>query len=655
MRLGLCMIVKNEHHVIERALRSALRFMDTWCIVDTGSTDDTKEIIEKVTAELGKPGHLYDRPWVDFGHNRSEALALAREHIDWCWMLDADDTIEGPPIDRELLKDTTPGLYVTFREGCEYKRVQLFNSKFPWKYVGVLHEYPAAEGVSSDLPTLPKETWVHGRREGARNKDPLKYLKDAQVLENHLAVTTDKARTLFYLAQSYRDANKFDDAIKWYKERVVHGGWYQETWYSMFQIARLYATKGDLIEMEYWGLKAYDFLKTRNENLYLMTRIFREKAHFFKAWQYLIWGEAIKKPSDALFLETGPYEHLFEYEKTILNYYVRPDHPGNLHQIVKYYNVHGGEQTLLNMQFYVRPVSMISHRPLGFQCDDSDFVASSTSVLPNFDGTLWLNIRHVNYRQKNNTYTPMVNGVLDASKPIVTRNFSIRVLSDFTTVSPFREMVTPAVVYPSNVRGLEDMRIYRKGNALRFLATSKEYHPAGNYCMIEGSYDPETGTLSEDHVINSPVLSGCEKNWIPFNNDLVIYRWSPFEIYRMEGTSLKLVHTQDTPQYVKRMRGSTNVVEWNDKYWCWTHTVLYTTPRKYYHQLVRIGKDYKLEGSTLPMYFFENNIEYTLGWTIVGTTAHVIVSLNDSKPEVVSLDMKPLVNSIYDLDFQIQQ
>jgi glycosyltransferase involved in cell wall biosynthesis len=76
---GVCMIVKDEENVIERALRSVLRTVDTWCIVDTGSTDKTKEIIQKVADELGKVGHLYDRKWVNFGHNRSEALTLAKK------------------------------------------------------------------------------------------------------------------------------------------------------------------------------------------------------------------------------------------------------------------------------------------------------------------------------------------------------------------------------------------------------------------------------------------------------------------------------------------------------------------------------------------------------------------------------------------------
>ena len=45
-KICLNMIVKNESRVIERLLRSVLPLIDTYCICDTGSTDNTVEIIK---------------------------------------------------------------------------------------------------------------------------------------------------------------------------------------------------------------------------------------------------------------------------------------------------------------------------------------------------------------------------------------------------------------------------------------------------------------------------------------------------------------------------------------------------------------------------------------------------------------------------------
>jgi glycosyltransferase involved in cell wall biosynthesis len=647
-RLGLCMIVKNESHVIERSLRSALPQMDTWSIVDTGSTDDTMAIIRRVTKELGKPGVLHERPWVDFGHNRTEALALARDTMEWIFMLDADDSLHGAPIPREALLDDVPGYFVTLREGaCEYTRIQLFNAANDWSYIGVLHEYAMCSDYGR-VRTLPSETWIHGTREGARNKTPDKYLRDAAILEEHLKTTKDRSRTLFYLAQSYRDANRFDDAIRCYKDRVHEGGWIQETWYSMYQLARLYADKKDWIEMEYWGQKAYALLPSRSESLYLLTKTFRQTNQFWKAWEYMTKGKTIPKPlNNPLFLEVEPYTHLFDYEKTILSYYVYPERRETLKEILDYYGQHPDPQTYLNLQFYVRPTCILRSQPLGLHCGESDFNSSSTSICPNLDGTYTLNIRHVNYRQENNVYTPMVNGVLDPSAPIRTRNFAVRVSSTFEPLTPLQEMIPESnpVQTHANVLGLEDLRLYRtESGDLRCMATARTYLPTDTYRIIDGLYDVSTGRIRGDTVIHPPVETPCEKNWIPLPGDRFVYTWSPFAIGTIQASRLKLTSsTTNVPPLFRHLRGSTNWISWKGALWCVTHMVLHTTPRKYYHVIVKLrASDCKILGWTLPFYFFENNIEYTLGWCVKEDTATLIVSRNDSNPTRVDIDMNQI-------------
>ena len=88
--LCLNMIVKNEEAVIERALSSVLDIIDYWCIVDTGSTDRTKEIILEVLGDI--PGELVESEWVNFGHNRTESVELANGKADYILLMDADMT-----------------------------------------------------------------------------------------------------------------------------------------------------------------------------------------------------------------------------------------------------------------------------------------------------------------------------------------------------------------------------------------------------------------------------------------------------------------------------------------------------------------------------------------------------------------------------------
>src|SRR5215510_11814980 len=84
----LSMIVRNEAHVIARALRSVRGIIDYWIVCDTGSTDATIPLVFE--ALCGIPGELHAHEWVDFGHNRSLAIALARDKADYSLIIDAD-------------------------------------------------------------------------------------------------------------------------------------------------------------------------------------------------------------------------------------------------------------------------------------------------------------------------------------------------------------------------------------------------------------------------------------------------------------------------------------------------------------------------------------------------------------------------------------
>src|SRR5271154_675638 len=135
MTICLNMIVKNESRVIARCLKSVLPLIDSYVIIDTGSIDDTKAIVRK---ELdGIPGEIHDRPWVNFGHNRTEAITLALGKADYLLVVDADDEIVGPKP-----TDLTADIYhLRVEDGdIRYERAQLFKADDTFRYAGVLHE-----------------------------------------------------------------------------------------------------------------------------------------------------------------------------------------------------------------------------------------------------------------------------------------------------------------------------------------------------------------------------------------------------------------------------------------------------------------------------------------------------------------------------------
>ena len=241
------MIVRDEGSIIHRALASVWPHVDEWCIVDTGSVDDTVEQIHNFVGAAPKPGSVHSRPWHDFGTNRTEALALARatSATHWLLMMDADDTLHCAQDIRGLLAARpAPAAYkvrVAFAEGHTY-RLHLFNRAAAWAYAGSRHECPVlpeggALGIA--LGILPREVHIRARTEGARSRNPDKYRDDALALEAELASSPGDTRCLFYIAQSWRDAHAYDRALALYKAVVAANGWGEERYIACLNIVWL--------------------------------------------------------------------------------------------------------------------------------------------------------------------------------------------------------------------------------------------------------------------------------------------------------------------------------------------------------------------------------------------------------------------------------
>jgi glycosyltransferase involved in cell wall biosynthesis len=254
--LGLVMIVKNEEAILERALQSARPFIQTWVIVDTGSTDKTKEIIRSVFSDIS--GTLYERPWVDFAANRNEALSFCEDKMKWALMLDADDKMMGKIPPDELWKNTQcDGFAVQIRHNSiTHMRTQIFRIESNWKYVGVVHEVAMCSKKPCVIGNLPSETYIQASCEGNRSSDPDKYLKDAELLEKEVSKNPKESRSIFYLAQSYRDAGKHINARKWYEKYLtLETFWTQEKYMAIFNLLSLVSEPEYQIELAWQGIQ----------------------------------------------------------------------------------------------------------------------------------------------------------------------------------------------------------------------------------------------------------------------------------------------------------------------------------------------------------------------------------------------------------------
>jgi hypothetical protein len=313
--LGFVAIVKDEAGVIERCLDSVRALIDYVLIVDTGSSDGTQRVIARWMERNGVPGQVLERPWRNFSHNRNDALEALRQvaEVDYALTIDADEyLVYEPGFDAAAFKRALPqfdGHMVTTRHGdYRYRRMQVFSNRLPFFYKDVLHAYLVAPNGARI--GAAKGFYDHYTQDGARAKNPRKFLDNAEILERELATATDAtdiARYTFYLAQSYRDAGVPDKARDAFIKRAGMGFWQEEVCLSWLFAGHAMERLGQLPELALSVyLKAYEAGPHRAETLYAAARTCRAMKSYQHGYLLAKAGIELSEP-DTLFVDSSVY------------------------------------------------------------------------------------------------------------------------------------------------------------------------------------------------------------------------------------------------------------------------------------------------------------------------------------------------------------
>jgi len=309
----LCMIVRNEAHVIHRLAKSLEGLIDSWVICDTGSADGTPEAVASAFGHL--PGELFHDEWRDYGSNRTLMLERARGRADYLLILDADQTIR---VTRQLGSLDADAYSLLVDEPTAHWVPRLVRSDLPWRYVGAAHEY-----LTCDRPhrtEILDNLIVQHHADGGNRSD--KAAREVELLERDLAQDPDNPRTIFYLAQTYRESGNDPKAIELYARRAEMGGWPEEIFYSKYRHA-------DLVSRRDWDLgvslllDAWQYRPTRTEPLYALVQGLRARNQYRLAEMFAELGMRLKFPEDTLFVHREPYEWGLVYEWTIAAYWTR--------------------------------------------------------------------------------------------------------------------------------------------------------------------------------------------------------------------------------------------------------------------------------------------------------------------------------------------
>jgi len=320
MAVCLNMIVKNECATIERCLELVKPWINHWVIVDTGSTDGTQEIIRRCLS--GLPGQLYDRPWINFEHNRNEALALAKEVCgseDFILFMDADDLLVFTTLPQlDWGKDADCYEIEEHDVNLRFWRPFIVRASLPWQWVGKTHEF-----LQCSVPgKTAKLTGVYRLRGSKTNEQyKVKLDRDLAILSSS---DSDDPRTCFYLAQTLRDLGRLQEALVMYDKRASLAGWYEERWWAQYESAILKERLGrEPAEVIHGYLQAFEARPSRSEPLVQLARYCRDKKWYHLSLMFVDQGIQIPFPvTDRLFVDASVYFWKFLDEFAVATYWV---------------------------------------------------------------------------------------------------------------------------------------------------------------------------------------------------------------------------------------------------------------------------------------------------------------------------------------------
>ena len=142
---------------------------------------------------------------------------------------------------------------------------------------------------------------TQGHASGSSRVD--KFERDIRLLSDALRQDASSTRYWFYLAQSYRDAGRMQEAAATYARRAEMGGWEEEAWYTRWQFARCRRALGDEAGFIQAALAAYNQRPTRGEPLCDLAQFYRERGMHETSLLFSRPGLSLGLPEDMLFVD----------------------------------------------------------------------------------------------------------------------------------------------------------------------------------------------------------------------------------------------------------------------------------------------------------------------------------------------------------------
>ncbi len=304
--IHLTMIVKNAGDSFEDVLTQNLPMIDSWTILDTGSTDNTKDIIKKVLVGK-KPGNLYEEPFINFRESRNRCLELAPNHCKYKIMLDDTYILRGEL--REFLETVRGDQFadsfsiIIHSNDSQYYSNRVLLSDRNLKYIYKIHEVIQNENNLNVVIPHNKAHIFDVRSDYMEDRTNNRKDYDLKLLFEMIEEEPDNPRHLYYVAQTYSCLGNSEKKAEYFLKRIEHPkeGFLQEKIDACFELARTlqFELKKPWNECEKYYNMAYQLDKTRPESIYFIGTYYFMNGNKEKAFEYLSKAFMIGAPMHA--------------------------------------------------------------------------------------------------------------------------------------------------------------------------------------------------------------------------------------------------------------------------------------------------------------------------------------------------------------------
>ena len=336
------MIIKNGGPLLEKVLNENLPFFDRWCILDTGSTDGTQDIIKRVLKD--KKGTLYEEPFVDFKVSRNRCLDLAGKTCKFICMLDDTYTIRGNL--RSFLNEVRGDQFsdsfslMIKSDDTEYYSNRIIKSLTDLRYIHTIHEVITDQNNKNVTVPVEQAFIFDHRADYMEDRTNNRKQFDLQLLFKENEDYPDDPRALYYIAQTYGCIGDEVNKAFYFELRINHPvqGYFQEKIDACFELARCYNFKiscinkqpftQPLTEQE-WNrceelyLQAYNLDKNRPDSIYFLGIHYYLEKDYLKAYNYFKLGFEIGYPINSQYSlkPTLSYHFLPKFLTEVCNYF----------------------------------------------------------------------------------------------------------------------------------------------------------------------------------------------------------------------------------------------------------------------------------------------------------------------------------------------